>query len=1014
MRSRAREIKLLEQCLKGNSQAFEVIVGNYQELVCAITFSGVTDFQQSEELAHQTFINAWKNLSQLKDLSRFRPWLCTIARNNIRNFLNKNQRDIIAKTKAMENINDTAADEAGPLESAINKEHEELVSDAIRRIPEQYREPLVLYYRRQQSVKQVALSLDLSQDVVKQRLHRGRKMIKEQLSSIVEETLSATGPKKAFTTAVIASIAGMAIKGTGVAATASIVAGTSTTGTTTGIATLMSGVTAKIITAAAVAAIGVGAVVAYKQITKPKPGPVSFEVVSTLQEQSEEKNEFVEEAAEQKQRDEVNASFAKTTKELPLLELEQTPSKPTEDNQSMSEVPVKETATYRGVVKDAAGNPIEGVIVRRYWYSHNLPGGWTDDIEAITNVLGEYELGPLPVIDRGNNIDKVLLFEHPEHGIGWFSLRNELSIILSEPSFIAGKVVDEHGTGIEGATIIAILPLYHYDRNQANGHFETSTFDNLLVTTNADGQFVFENLPSGSRLHLSVLKKGYEIYETTTIYDRFKYPIRTGHEDLLITLKPGGAIKGQLVLDGNPYQRANILVKAHTTGGRIRGCAITNEKGQFEIIGLATQHYTLIINERFFESAGLICKPAENLKAKTNQESAVELELHKGIPVTIQVSDKETGEGIDNHFVSIALFDPNHYQTDKPVNFRVADGRTNDAGQCVINLTPNYYRLIAQSRKDGRQELVEQDFRITDDQSEFNLTVGVIVQPKVYGWLVDSNSEPIHGHMWFARRYTKTDEHGEFEVDEPRGSATDVYTCYAFDMDKTLGRGFLWQRSDDVNDLEIVLEPLASIVGRLVDANGEGVASVKPEISIVQPDGRGSRERLRIWNTTVENDGSFSIEGIPTGLKMMIKTASNLPWNVVSIGKLQHGRMKAIEIGQLLPGEVRDVGEVFVKRETIQELEDNNIEWDGSLSGYVTNEDGEAMIGFDLEIYYGKKQFRELTDINGWYEFVGLPGNKKVELRVSGIDDNKVYRDSFETFCDGNYFDIHLLPQKQK
>ena len=268
MRTTSKEIKLLEQCLKGNSQAFGVIVAKYQELVCAITFSGVADFQQSEELAHQTFINAWTNLSQLKDLARFKGWLCTIARNNIRNFLNKNQRDIIAKSKAMENINDAAADEAGPLESAIQKEHEELVSDAIRRIPERYREPLVLYYRQQQSVEQVALSLDLSREAVRQRLQRGRNMIKEQLSSIVEETLSATGPKKAFTTAVIASIAGMAIKGTGAAAVAGIAAGMSKTGTTTGITTLMSGVTGKIITAAAVAVIGAGAVLTYKQITK--------------------------------------------------------------------------------------------------------------------------------------------------------------------------------------------------------------------------------------------------------------------------------------------------------------------------------------------------------------------------------------------------------------------------------------------------------------------------------------------------------------------------------------------------------------------------------------------------------------------------------------------------------------------------------------------------------------------------------------------------------------------------
>jgi RNA polymerase sigma factor (sigma-70 family) len=143
----ANEVILLKKCLKGDSMAFEVIVSRYQELVCAITYSGIADVQRSEELAHQTFINAWNKLSQLKDLSKFRPWLCSIARNNIRDFLKKSQRDIIAGAKPMENINDMAANEPGPLESAIKKEHETLVSDAIQKIPEQYREPMVLYYR---------------------------------------------------------------------------------------------------------------------------------------------------------------------------------------------------------------------------------------------------------------------------------------------------------------------------------------------------------------------------------------------------------------------------------------------------------------------------------------------------------------------------------------------------------------------------------------------------------------------------------------------------------------------------------------------------------------------------------------------------------------------------------------------------------------------------------------------------------------------------------------------------
>ena len=40
MRTRSDENKLLKRCLKGDSKAFEVIVGRYQELVCAVTIKG--------------------------------------------------------------------------------------------------------------------------------------------------------------------------------------------------------------------------------------------------------------------------------------------------------------------------------------------------------------------------------------------------------------------------------------------------------------------------------------------------------------------------------------------------------------------------------------------------------------------------------------------------------------------------------------------------------------------------------------------------------------------------------------------------------------------------------------------------------------------------------------------------------------------------------------------------------------------------------------------------------------
>ena len=82
-----------------------------------------------------------------------------------------------------------------------------------------------------------------------------------------------------------------------------------------------------------------------------------------------------------------------------------------------------------------------------------------------------------------------------------------------------------------------------------------------------------------------------------------------------------------------------------------------------------------------------------------------------------------------------------------------------------------------------------------------------------------------------------------------------------------------------------------------------------------------------------------------------------------------------------------DVGEVFVKSKDILKPEDGNINWDAELSGLLTNESGEVMVGFDLEILYGNKTFSDVTDINGRYEFAGLPRDKKVKLGL-----NSVYR----------------------
>ena len=552
--------------------------------------------------------------------------------------------------------------------------------------------------------------------------------------------------------------------------------------------------------------------------------------------------------------------------------------------------------------------------------------------------------------------------------------------------------------------------MFYYENNRSRVCFEVST-----AVTDAKGEFICTDLPANSRFDISVLKKGYEIHDTSEIYGRYKYPFRAGTKDILVTLKAGGVVKGQLVREGKPYQKAGIIVEARTTGGSTGGCGLTDEKGQFEIIGLAkTQNYTLTINSDFFTEAGLVCKPSEDIRLNVDSEPMVNVELQKGLPVTIKIVDKGTGDGIANLPASIALYDPDYRQLQKPVNIGVAEGWTNDAGEYTAYLTPNYYRLRTRNWADGREEDFEQHFIISDEQSSFNITLAVVPKPKVRGRLVNAGGEPVGGYVWVGGRRTKTDEHGRFEAEQPLLRTTSIYDCYAFDLENKLGRAFFWQKSDDADELEIVLEPLAGIVGRLIDQGGEAVTSIIPKVSIVNPNGDAIMAKSWIQDTTVEDDGSFSIERVPVGTEIVLKSAVHPGFGMIDIGSLEAGVIRTLEIGHLQPAEVFDVGEVFVKREMIPGFEEDKIDWDATLSGQVTNESGDVMVGFDVEISYENKRFMEVTDIKGQYKFVGLPGDKKVKLMVSGRTPkhsktgSKNYRDTFDVICDGNDFDIQL------
>lgn len=125
---------------------------------------------------------------------------------------------------------DATSPALNPVETAISRK-ENLVWQSLEEIPELYREPLVLFYREDHSIAEVAESMDLSEDAVKQRLSRGRAMLRNRVAEIVDGTLKRTRPTKAFTVTVMAGITASAGSKIAFAGTGAAISMTATTGT---------------------------------------------------------------------------------------------------------------------------------------------------------------------------------------------------------------------------------------------------------------------------------------------------------------------------------------------------------------------------------------------------------------------------------------------------------------------------------------------------------------------------------------------------------------------------------------------------------------------------------------------------------------------------------------------------------------------------------------------------------------------------------------------------------------
>ncbi len=138
----------------------------------------------AEDLTQQTFLSAQTNLHQLREPEHAKSWMFTILRNTyLKGRRARKTADVVSLEKTPEPSETT--DEAAHLRM------EELQS-VLDELPDEFREPLVLFYFQEFSYKEIAELLEVPLGTVMSRLARGKQHLRKRLAG--EEADSLTTP----------------------------------------------------------------------------------------------------------------------------------------------------------------------------------------------------------------------------------------------------------------------------------------------------------------------------------------------------------------------------------------------------------------------------------------------------------------------------------------------------------------------------------------------------------------------------------------------------------------------------------------------------------------------------------------------------------------------------------------------------------------------------------------------------------------------------------------------------
>ena len=186
------DAEIIAAILKGEREKFSVLVERYQGRLVNYLFRLLRSAEEAQDLAQEVFLKIYQALDRYDSRYKFSTWLFRVAQNAAIDKIRKRRLQVVSMDRPVDREDEGRSwefpsSDPSPYHDLRNRERGDAIQEAVDHLPWEYRELIVLRHYGELSYDEIASLKQMPLGTVKNKLFRGRQMMKEKLGDYLND-----------------------------------------------------------------------------------------------------------------------------------------------------------------------------------------------------------------------------------------------------------------------------------------------------------------------------------------------------------------------------------------------------------------------------------------------------------------------------------------------------------------------------------------------------------------------------------------------------------------------------------------------------------------------------------------------------------------------------------------------------------------------------------------------------------------------------------------------------------